>query len=226
MADPSAGLDVVALVSSALAAGRESAGALVLPTILLDRDQLGEGKRPGRGADLANVVAAWFREYGFYAERSHVGGHGYGENIKEIMFWDRDDSEALRGRFEGKLAQQDALLAELDVPPKEPSVRKFERELFEEKLALRQVMTEEQCEACYNAIFESYSDEDGTWTEDFREGAGAPDLLVWSSDPSQNMWFFCEVKSHNDRLRATQHDWLRRSWSQIGGRFLLLLLGS
>jgi len=90
---------------------------------------------------------------------------------------------------------------------------------------LRQIMTEEQCEACYNAIFLEYSDEYGTMTNDFREGPGSPDLLVWHSDESRRLWFFCEIKSSNDHLGVAQHDWIRESWHQIDGRFLLLLLG-
>jgi hypothetical protein len=226
MADPDAGLDVVDLVSRALRASHELAGALVVPTVLMDRGQLGEGDQPRRGADLANFVAGWFQRCGFYAERSNVGGHGYGEIIKEMRDWYPDTSETLRSRREQELARRDRLLAEFSKPFIDPSIQEFQRKLFEEQLVLREVMTEEQCDACYDVIFAAYEDDDGTWIDDFREVAGAPDLLVWHSDPLRKLWFFCEVKSQNDHLSQAQHAWLQQSWRRIEGRFLLLLLGS
>jgi VRR-NUC domain len=221
MADPGNGLDVVDLVSRALRASHESAGALVVPTILLDRTQLGEEGQRLRGAQLADLVLGWFMRHGFHGERSRVGGHGYGDIIKNMQDWYRDTIATLRDQFEYRLSERDKAGV-----PYTDALRDFERTLFEEKLVLRQIMTEEQCDACYDTIFLSYSDEDGIEIVDYAgERAGAPDLLVWHSDPSRKLWFFCEVKSHNDHLNQAQHDWIQGSWHQIDGRFLLLLLG-
>jgi hypothetical protein len=227
MADRSPGLDVLDIVSRALAASHGAAGALVIPTLLLDRDQLAEGVQRTRGPELVNYVADWFRRYGFHAARSSVGiGQGYGAIIKEILDWYGSTITTLRSQQEAELSKREAVVATLSDSAFARTARELENALFEEKLTLRQTMTETQCEACYNAIFPTYVDEDGTWTADFKEGPGAPDLLVWHSDPSQNLWFFCEVKSQSDRLRPTQHDWLQGFWQQIDGRFLLLLLGA
>lgn len=87
-------------------------------------------------------------------------------------------------------------------------------------------MTEDECCACYCSIFQEFADEEGTVVEDFRETAGSPDLLVWYAGESLKLWFFCEVKSLNDHLGPAQVRWIKESWDQIGGRFLLLLLDS
>jgi hypothetical protein len=104
------GLEVAALVSVALTAARNAPGAFVIPTILLDRVLLEESE-PKRGAGLANVAAGWFERAGFHAERSHVGGHGYGEIIKEIMDWYAQDIDVLCAEHEAKLAYRENLLA-------------------------------------------------------------------------------------------------------------------
>jgi hypothetical protein len=225
---PDNDLDVLGLVRRALESSHQKMGALVVPTILLDRAQLAETNKQRRGAQLANYVVGWFRRNGFYGERSHVGGHGYGSHIKEIQDWYPDDITTIRSRFEHEIAELDKSSRDnlgIVIPPE---MREFGRTLLEEDLVLRQVMTAEQCYACYDAIFDSFSiddDDDGIFVDDFRERAGAPDLLVWHSDPSQELWFFCEVKSHNDHLGEAQHAWLHQSWQQIDGRFLLLILG-
>lgn len=227
---PDNDLDVLGLVRRALESSYQEMGAIVVPTVLLDRAQLGEGDEQRRGAELANYVVGWFRRHGFYGDRSHVGGQGYGKNIKEIQDWYPYDITTIRDRFEHEAAERDKATRErlgMVIPPE---VRPTGRRLLEEKLVLRQAMTEEQCYACYDVIFDSFcvdDDEDGEgiFVADFSERAGAPDLLIWHSDPSQKLWFFCEVKSHNDRLSEAQHSWLQQSWHQIDGRFLLLILG-
>jgi VRR-NUC domain len=224
--DENPGVDVVDIVSRALAASHEAAGVLLIPTILLDRDQLGEGVKRARGPHLVDYVAGWFLAHGFHAARSSVGiGQGYGAIINEIQDWYGSTIATLRSRQKIKLSERTASLEKLNIPVAERSaLEEADNWLFEEKLALRQILSEEQCEACYNAIFPSYTDEDGTWVADFREGAGAPDLFVWHPDPSLKLWFFCEVKSHNDSLRTTQRDWLQSFWKQIEGRFIICLL--
>lgn len=108
MTQPSA-LDVAALIPVALTAARNAPGAFAIPTILLDRVLMGES-RPKRGADLANVAVGWFEKTGFHAERSHVGGHGYGEIIKEIMDWYVQDIGVLYAEHEAKVSFQENLL--------------------------------------------------------------------------------------------------------------------
>jgi hypothetical protein len=217
------GLDVAALVSVALTAARNAPGAFVIPAVLLERVLLEESE-PQRGAGLANVTAGWFQRAGFHAERSHVGGHGYGEIIKEIRDWYTQDIDVLCAEHEAKLAS----LATWAGFSKEDLVR-FRKPIdwqFQRSLDLMRSMTADECYACYNLIFSEYQDDDGPILDDFRERAGSPDLLVWSKDESAKLWFFCEVKSLNDHLGPAQVDWIKESSDQIGGRFLLLLLDS
>jgi hypothetical protein len=223
----SSGLDVAALVSVALAAAQNAPGASVIPTVLLERALLKE-REPQRGAGLANAATGWFERAGFHAERSHVGGHGYGEIINEIRGWYMQDINILRAEREAKLASQSDLLAtrmgfsqEQLALLRESSDRQFQR-----RLDLMRSMTVDECDACYNLIFLEYEDDDGPMLDDFHERAGSPDLLVWSRNESAEQWFFCEVKSLNDHLGPAQLAWIKESWDQIGGRFLLLLLDS
>jgi len=155
-----------------------------------------------------------------------MGGHGYGEIIKEIRSWYPDDGDALRSKHKKELDQRNDALVKSGMSPMDPRLREALDAFFDESLALMKGMTAAQCDGCYDTIFESYLEDGGVWVEDFKEGAGAPDLLVWHPNPSLKLWFFCEVKSHNDHLGQAQHAWLQRSWGQIEGRFLLLLLTS
>jgi hypothetical protein len=221
------GLDVAALVSVALTAARNAPGAFVIPTVLLERVLLEESE-PQRGAGLASVAALWFERAGFHAERSHVGGHGYGEIIKEIMDWYTQDIDVLRAEHEAKLASQAQLLATQTGASKEylALFREQSDWQFQRSLDLMRSMTADECYACHSLIFLEYQDDDGPVLDDFRERAGSPDLLVWSKDEYAKLWFFCEVKSLSDHLGPAQVAWIKESWDQIGGRFLLLLLDS
>jgi VRR-NUC domain len=221
------GLDVAALVSVALTAARNAPGAFVIPAVLLERVLLGESE-PQRGAGLANVAVGWFERAGFHAERSQVGGHGYAEIIKEIGDWYAQDIDVLCAEHEAKLASQANLFATLAGMSEEGLARFREVSdwLFQRSLDLMRSMTVDECYACYNLIFSEYQDDDGPILDDFRERAGSPDLLVWSKSESAKLWFFCEVKSLNDHLGPAQVAWIKESWDQIGGRFLLLLLDS
>ena len=224
----SAGLDVAALVSVALTAAQNAPGAFVIPTVLLERVLLKESE-PQRGARLADAAAGWFERAGFHAERSHVGGHGYGGRIKEVMDWYIQDSSVLRAQHEAELATQADLLAARAGFSKEQLalLRESSDREFQRSLDLMRSMTVDECDASYNLIFPEYEDDDGTFfVDDFRECAGSPDLLVWSKNDSAKQWFFCEVKSLNDHLGPAQVAWIKGSWDQIGGHFLLLLLDS
>jgi hypothetical protein len=197
----SSGLDVAALVSVALTAAQNAPGASVIPTVLLERVLLKE-REPQRGADLANAAAGWFERAGFHAERSHVGGHGYGEIIKAIRDWYMQDINVVRAEREAKLASQADLLATRMGFSEEQLalLRESSDWQFQRSLDLMGSMTVDECDACYNLIFLEYEDDDGPILDDFRERAGSPDLLVWSSNESAEQWFFCEVKSLNDHL--------------------------
>jgi VRR-NUC domain len=221
------GPDVAALVSVALTAARNAPGALVIPTVLLERALLQE-RKPQRGAGLANAAAGWFERAGFHAERSHVGGHGYGAIIKEITDWYAQDIDVVFTEREAKLAIQADLLAARAGMSKEnlALLREQSDQQFQRSLDLMRSMTADECDACYNLIFLEYQDEDGPILDDFRERAGSPDLLVWSKSESAKQWFFCEVKSLNDHLGPAQVAWIKESSDQIDGRFLLLLLDS
>ena len=226
MTQPS-GPDVAALVSVALTAARDTSGAFVIPTVLLERVLLEENE-PQRGADLANVAVGWFERAGFHAERSHVGGHGYGKIINEIMDWYEQDIDVLCAEHEADLASQANALATLMGASKEDLAlfRQQSDWQFQRSLDLMRSMTVDECSACYNVTFSEYQDDDGSILDDFHERAGSPDLLVWGKDESAKLWYFCEVKSLNDHLGSAQVAWIKESWDQIGGRFLLLLLDS
>jgi hypothetical protein len=223
----SSGLDVVALVSVALTGARNASGAFVIPTVLLERELLQE-REPQRGAHLADAAALWFERAGFHAGRSNVGGHGYGEIIKEISDWYMQDIDVLRAKYEEKLTSQLGLLSTRGGFSKEDLalLREPRDWQFQRSLDLMRSLTADECDACYNLIFLEYDDVDGPIPDDFRERAGSPDLLVWSKNESAKQWFFCEVKSLNDHLGPAQVAWIKESWDQIGGRFLLLLLDS
>jgi hypothetical protein len=56
-----------------------------------------------------------------------------------------------------------------------------------------------------------------------RRGIGR-DVKGWPRTDAKQ-WFPCKVKSLNDHLGSAQMAWIKDSWDQIGGRFLLLLFG-
>jgi len=128
-------LDVLGLVRRALNCSYEATGALVIPTILLDRAQLGKADEQRRGARLADLILGFFRYFGFYGERSRVAGHGYGDVIKEIQEWYPDDADAIRSRSERELDELDRSGEIFD-----PGFRRLARMLLEERLVLRQIM--------------------------------------------------------------------------------------
>jgi hypothetical protein len=168
------------LVSVALAAAQNAPGAFVIPTVLLERVLLKE-KEPQRGAGLADAAAGWFERAGFHAERSHVGGRGYGGIIKEVRDWYIQDIDVLRAEHEAKLASQADFFAARAGFSKEQLelLRKPSDWEFQRSMDLMRSMTADECEASYNLIFLEYEDDDGTFfVDDFRECAGSPDLLV------------------------------------------------
>jgi hypothetical protein len=98
-------------------------------------------------------------------------------------------------------------------------------ESFQERLRLVQAINAEQFPSLYEAIFDSWEDEEGHVIDDGGPPrAGAPDLFVWHSQPGLPAWFLCEVKAYGDYLEIEQYVWLRQWWRVIGGRYLLLLV--
>lgn len=144
------------------------------------------------------------------------------------MDWYAQDIDVLCAEHEAKLASQANLLAAQMGASKEDLALLREQSdwQFQRSLNLMRSMTVDECYACYNLIFLEYQDDEGPILDDFRERAGSPDLLAWSKNESAKLWFFCEVKSLNDHLGPAQVAWIKESWDQIDGRFLLLLLDS
>jgi hypothetical protein len=146
------------------------------------------------------------------------------------MSWDTWDVETLRQQYRDFLDMQESTLSKLGLLNTEEKqqaaalVRAMSEETREERLTLIQIMTEKQFDGCYQAVFESYEDEEGLWAPEFNPAPGAPDLFVWHSNLAVRLWFFCEVKKYGDYLKPSQYAWVRQWWTQIDGRVVLLAL--
>jgi hypothetical protein len=224
MVDDVSSSEVIEVLAAALGASRKASDAISLPTVLLPGQWFGDAT----GTSRVDAVEYWFHQHGFSAERSHRGGWGYAHLFRELESWRPWDVEAIRRTYEDETLQRRAFIAErfpqFVVPQ---SVEAHSDESFQQKLALIGAMTKEQFEGCYEAIFDSWEEEEGRVVADWGPPtAGAPDLFVWHSRPELASWFFCEVKAYGDYLGKEQHAWLGQWWSAIGGRFLLLLLDS
>jgi hypothetical protein len=190
---------VLDLLTKALSGSHKVGDAIAMPSLLLPA-QLVPGLDVERQAEPA--VETWFREHGFFAERSHRGGRGYAELFRDVKGWETWDVEVLRRQYRDSVRMEEDLLAKLGVLNTEEKRRADERsraraeEKHEERLALIQAMTEEQLDGCHEAIFELYEVEEGFWQPEFSPASGAPDLFVWHSDPVRHLWFFCEVKRY------------------------------
>jgi hypothetical protein len=224
--------DVLSLLRTALRASQKAADAIAIPTLLLPRQWLG-GRSGGRDIRIEDAAVYWFRENGFFAERSYKGGQrGYAEVFRVLEYWRPWDPDLIRRDYRDSIADQQAGVARiLDLTDEQRLAmsfsERFAEEQLEEKLTLVETLTEEQFEGCYQAIFDSWEDdEDGYVVEDFDVRAGAPDLFVWHPDAASGTWFFCETKAHGDYLGAAQYAWLREWWSHIDGRLLLILVDS
>jgi len=217
---------VLNLVKKALNGSHKVGDAIAMPTLLLP----GQWVPRSEGERIEPAAETWFRENGFFAERSHRGGKGYAELFRDIMSWDTWDAGALRRQYRDSLDRQKNVLSKLAVlntEEKQPAaalLRAMSEKAHEERLTLIQVMTEEQFDGCYQAVFESYEDEEGSWAPEFTPAPGAPDLFVWHSNPAERLWFFCEVKKYGDYLKTSQYAWVRQWWAQIEGRVVLLAL--
>jgi hypothetical protein len=142
-----------------------------------------------------------------------VGGKGYAELFRELVRWQPWDAEVLRQQYRDSLDQQYGSLATLGLFPEGSEnerlaalTRAMSEGQHEERLTLIKAMTEEQFDGCYEAVFESYEDEEGSFAPEFSPARGAPDLFVWHSDPALRLWFFCEVKKYGDYLKPSQYD--------------------
>jgi hypothetical protein len=220
---------VLDLVTMALNGSHKVGDAIVLPTLLLPDQWIPrlEGERR-----IEPAAKAWFRDNGFFAELSQGGVKGYAELFRDIMDWESWDAEVLRQQYRDSLDSHESDIAKLGTLNSEEGrqaaafVRSMSEEIHEERLTLIEAMTEEQFDGCYEAVFESYEDEEGLFTPEFDPAPGAPDLFVWHSNPARHLWFFCEVKKYGDYLKPSQHAWLRQWWTQIEGRVVLLALGA
>jgi hypothetical protein len=216
------------LLQTALAASRESASAFVVPTLLLHGEWL-DWIGQGRGVHRIDAVADWFREHGFAAERSHFSGAGYPETLRTLWEWQGCDIDVLRQDGMERINAADEYMGTLDRPLIEEfrrQHRRFHVDALESHLVLMQAMTEDDFAKCCQVAFDGWVAEEGRWvSDDYRAMPGAPDLLVWHRNPTTQLWFFCEVKAYGDHLGQSQYSWLRRSWTHIDGRYVLLLLG-
>jgi hypothetical protein len=215
---------ILDLVTKALKGSHKVGDAIAMPILLVP----GHWVPRSKGERVEQVAEAWFRENGFFAERSHRGGRGYAELFRDIMSWDTWDVETLRQQYRDSLDVQESTLSQLGLLNTEEKrqtaalVRAMSEETHEEGLTLIEIMTEQQFDNCYQAVFESYEDEEGSWAPEFSPAPGAPDLFVWHSNPAERLWFFCEVKKYGDYLRTSQYAWVRQWWTQIEGRVVLL----
>jgi hypothetical protein len=221
MTDPAFGSEALSIVATALGASRKAADAIAVPTVLLPHQWFGGLK----GTKLVDAGKDWFQEHGFFAERSHQGVGGYANVFRQLESWRRPwDVETIRQAHRAETLERRTFIAEKSPESALPeSLEAIGEQLFEKSLALIQVMTEEQFDGCYEAIFYPGEDEDG-YLDEAPQVAGAPDLFVWHSKPVLPAWFFCELKAPGDYLSAEQHEWIRKCWSRIDGRFLLAML--
>jgi hypothetical protein len=223
MADLVSNSEVLGVIAAALEASRKVSDAISLPTVLLPSRWFGDATGTGR----VDAVEHWLRGHGFFAERSHRGQWGYAHLFRELESWRPWDVEAIRQSHEDEALQCRELAEKMPQLTPPPFFEAAVEESFQETLVLLDVMTEEQFERCYEAIFDSWGDEEGHVIADWGPPtAGAPDLFVWHSRPGLVSWFFCEVKAYGDYLGHEQHAWLRQWWTAIDGRFLLLMLDS
>jgi hypothetical protein len=232
MTTPLPASDVLALLRMALGASQKADDAIAIPTLLVPGQWLG-GKISRKDSRIEDAVVYWFRENGFFAERSYKGGQrGYAEVFRVLEYWRPWDPDSIRQDYRDSIADQQAGIASiLNLTDEQRQAmsfsERFAEEQLEEKLTLVETLTEEQFEGCYQAVFDSWEDdEDGYVVEDFDLRAGAPDLFVWHPNAASDTWFFCETKAHGDYLGTAQHAWLREWWSHIDGRFLLILVDS
>jgi hypothetical protein len=223
MASSTGGSEVLGVIATALGASREANNAISLPTVVLPRRWFGEAK----GVDLVDAVACWFDQHGFSAERSYKNGaHGYTELFRQLGSWYPWDIQAIHQAQTDKIVQRRKVAEMFPQLAWPESVEAASEELFEARLRLLHGMTEEQFPSLYEAIFDSWEDEEeGRVVNDGGPPrVGAPDLFVWHSRPDLPSWFFCEVKAYGDYFGRDQYVWLREWWGVIGGRYLLLMV--
>ncbi len=222
MAGPTGSSEVIGVIATALAASREANDALSLPTVLLPRRWFGETK----GVQLVDAVKYWFDQHGFSAERSYKDGtHGYTELFRQLGSWYPWDIQAIRQAHADEILERRKVAEKIPQLALPESLEAAIEESFEAGLTLIHGMAEEQFPSLYEAVFNSWDDEEGHVLDDGGPPrVGAPDLFVWHSQPDLPSWFFCEVKAYGDYLGTEQYAWMREWWSVIGGRCLLLMV--
>jgi hypothetical protein len=167
MTTPLSTSEVLRLLRTALGASHRAADAIAIPTLLLPRQWLG-GKIDRRDSRIEDAAVYWFRENGFFAERSYKGGQrGYAEVFRVLEDWRPWDPDSIRQDYRDSIVDQRATAARIlnltDEQRQAMSLsERFAEEQLEEKLTLVETLAEEQFEGCYQAIFDSWEDdEDG-----------------------------------------------------------------
>jgi hypothetical protein len=136
MVSSQASHQVLDLVTKALNGSHKVGDAIAMPTLLLP----GQWVPRSKGERVEQAAEAWFRENGFFAERSHRGGKGYAELFRDIMSWDTWDVEALRQKHRDSLDGQESTLSKLGILNTEEKreaaaiVRAMSEEAHEERL--------------------------------------------------------------------------------------------
>jgi hypothetical protein len=125
-----------------------------------------------------------FEQHGFSAERSyHDGMHGYTGLFRELGGWYPWDIETIRQAHKDELLERRRVREALPQLALPESLEAIIEESFQGRLRLVQAMDEEQFPILYEAIFNSWEDdEEGHVIDDGGPPrVGAPDLFVWHS---------------------------------------------
>jgi len=167
--------EVIGVIATAFGASREANDAISLPTVLLPRRWFGEVK----GVQLVEAVKYWFEQHGFSAERSYKDGtHGYTELFRQLGGWYPWDVQAIRQAHDDEKLQRRKIAEKVPQLAWPEALETASEESFEARLALIQGMDEEQFPSLYEAIFNSWEDEEGQLLED----GGPPRWPVFSDE--------------------------------------------
>jgi hypothetical protein len=113
MTTPLPASDVLALLRMALGASQKADDAIAIPTLLVPGQWLG-GKISRKDSRIEDAVVYWFRENGFFAERSYKGGQrGYAEVFRVLEYWRPWDPDSIRQDYRDSIADQQAGVASI-----------------------------------------------------------------------------------------------------------------
>jgi hypothetical protein len=208
---------VVRQICTALAASSKTGGAKIIPSILISRPTALESwKSLGSSAEWA---IAWYRRFGFAADRTRMNLYGYPGILRQLMYGecDNDDDDDLETHpLYANLLKEAGIDLPLDPPNVVQAIKELREESERERHALSDALGPDGLDALTHAIF------------DFDEfppfAPGTPDILVWLHTPATSCWFLSEVKAPSDSLRESQKDWLAARWGFVCGHYLLTIL--